>query len=62
VTDAPKNLGNPGETISFPGITEDLVEIAGMTVARTVQAPVSSRSSLFVSVNGTSQSYGAAQG
>jgi len=39
VTDVPKNLGNPDETISFPGITEDLVEIAGMTVARTVQAP-----------------------
>lgn len=35
----PKNLGNPDESIRFPGISEDLVEIAGMTVARTVQNP-----------------------
>jgi len=39
VSEAPKNLANPDETITFPGITEDLVEIAGMTVGRTVQAP-----------------------
>jgi class 3 adenylate cyclase len=35
----PKNLSRPEESIRFPGITEDLVEIAGMTVARTVQEP-----------------------
>jgi class 3 adenylate cyclase len=34
-----KNLGMPDESIRFPGITEDLVEVAGMTVARTVQDP-----------------------
>jgi class 3 adenylate cyclase len=39
VTEIPKNLNSPDETISFPGITEDLIEIAGMTVARTVQDP-----------------------
>jgi hypothetical protein len=39
VTDTPKNFANPDETLSFPGITEALVEIAGMTVARTVQDP-----------------------
>ncbi len=35
----PKNLREPDESIQFPGIREDLVEIAGMTVARTVQDP-----------------------
>jgi hypothetical protein len=35
----PKNLREPDESISFPGITEDLVEIAGMTVSRTMQDP-----------------------
>jgi len=39
MTPSPKNLGHPDESIRFPGITEDLVEIAGMTVARTVQDP-----------------------
>jgi class 3 adenylate cyclase len=39
VTAGTRNLGNPDESIRFPGITEDLVEIAGMTVARTVQEP-----------------------
>jgi class 3 adenylate cyclase len=39
VTEGPKNLANPDETISVPGITESLVEIAGMTVGRTVQEP-----------------------
>jgi len=39
VTAHPKNLRKPDESIRFPGITEDLVEIAGMTVARTVQDP-----------------------
>jgi class 3 adenylate cyclase len=39
VTETPKNFANPDETISFPGITEHLIEIAGMTVARTVQDP-----------------------
>jgi class 3 adenylate cyclase len=34
-----KNLGNPDESIRFPGDHRDLVEIAGMTVARTVQDP-----------------------
>jgi class 3 adenylate cyclase len=36
---APRNFGHPDETIRFPGIVEDLVEIAGMTVAKTVQDP-----------------------
>lgn len=36
---APKNFGDPDETIRFPGIVEDLVDVAGMTVARTVQDP-----------------------
>jgi class 3 adenylate cyclase len=36
---APKSFSDPDETIRFPGIVEDLVEIAGMTVARTVQDP-----------------------
>jgi class 3 adenylate cyclase len=36
---ASKNFGHPDETISFPGIVEDLVEVAGMTVAKTVQDP-----------------------
>ena len=35
----PRNFGSPDETIRLPGIVEDLVEIAGMTVARTVQDP-----------------------
>jgi class 3 adenylate cyclase len=39
VTETPKSLANPDEVIRFPGITEALVEIAGMTVARTVQDP-----------------------
>ena len=39
MTETPKNFANPDETISFPGITEDLIEIAGMTVARSVQDP-----------------------
>lgn len=39
MADTPKNFTNPDETISFPGITEALVEIGGMTVARTVQDP-----------------------
>jgi len=39
VTDTPKNFANPDEALHFPGITEALVEIAGMTVARTVQDP-----------------------
>jgi class 3 adenylate cyclase len=39
VTKPPKNLAKPDESIRFPGITEDLVEIAGMTIARTVQEP-----------------------
>jgi class 3 adenylate cyclase len=39
VADYPKNLANPDELISFPGITEALVEVGGMTVARTVQEP-----------------------
>jgi class 3 adenylate cyclase len=39
VTELPKNLARPDESIRFPGITEDLVEIAGMTIARTVQEP-----------------------
>lgn len=36
---SPKSFGSPDETIRFPGIVEDLVEIAGMTVAKTVQDP-----------------------
>ena len=32
-----KNLRSPEESISFPGITEDLVEVGGFTVSRTVQ-------------------------
>jgi class 3 adenylate cyclase len=32
-----KSLRTPDETISFPGIVEDLVEIAGFTISRTVQ-------------------------
>jgi hypothetical protein len=32
MTSSSKNLGRPAESIRFPGITEDLVEIAGMTV------------------------------
>jgi len=39
VIEVTKNLNSPDETITLPGITEDLVEIAGMTVARTVQDP-----------------------
>jgi class 3 adenylate cyclase len=39
VPDVPKSLSSPDETIRFPGITEALVEIAGMTVGRTVQDP-----------------------
>jgi hypothetical protein len=39
VTGNAKNLGTPDESIRFPGVSEDLVEIAGMTVARTVQDP-----------------------
>jgi class 3 adenylate cyclase len=39
MTAGPKNLGTPDESIHFPGITEDLVEIAGMTVSLTVQDP-----------------------
>jgi class 3 adenylate cyclase len=35
----PRNFDDPDETIRFPGIVEDLVEIAGMTVARTIQDP-----------------------
>ncbi len=34
-----KTFGAPDESIRFPGITEDLVEVAGLTVAKTVQAP-----------------------
>lgn len=34
-----KNLGEPEETVRFPGISEDLIEIGGMTVGRTVQEP-----------------------
>jgi class 3 adenylate cyclase len=34
-----KNLRTPDETIAFPGIVEDLVEIAGFTISRTVQDP-----------------------
>ena len=34
-----KNFGAPDESIRLPGITEDLVEIGGLTVAKTVQAP-----------------------
>ncbi|HEX5029081.1 MAG TPA: adenylate/guanylate cyclase domain-containing protein [Gaiellaceae bacterium] len=37
--EAPKSLARPDEVIRFPGITEALVEIAGMTIARTVQEP-----------------------
>jgi class 3 adenylate cyclase len=33
-----KSLRRPDEEIHFPGVTEDLVEIGGMTVSRTVQA------------------------
>ena len=36
---APRNFDDPDETIRFPGIVEDLVEIGGMTVSRTVQDP-----------------------
>jgi class 3 adenylate cyclase len=36
---APKNFGNPDEIIRLPGILEGLVEVAGMTVAKTVQDP-----------------------
>ena len=39
MADAAKNFAAPDETIRFPGIVEDLVEIAGMTVSRTVQEP-----------------------
>ena len=39
MTETHKNLADPDEVISFPGITEALVEIAGMAVARTVQEP-----------------------
>ena len=35
----PKSFAEPDESIRFPGITEDLVEIGGMTVARAVQEP-----------------------
>ena len=34
-----KNLGDPDESISFPGVTEDLVEIGDLTVGRTTQQP-----------------------
>ena len=39
MTEAPKSLARPDEIIRFPGITEALVEVAGMTIARTVQEP-----------------------
>jgi class 3 adenylate cyclase len=39
VSGTPKNLADPDETLRFPGISEALVEIAGMTVSRTVQEP-----------------------
>lgn len=34
-----KNLRDPDESIRFEGVAEDIVEIAGFTVARTVQDP-----------------------
>src|SRR4029453_7607960 len=34
-----KSLREPDETVRFEGITEDIVEIAGFTVGRTVQEP-----------------------
>ena len=34
-----KNLGKPDESLRFPGITEDWVEVAGFTVSRSVQEP-----------------------
>lgn len=33
-----KNLGSPDESIRFPGVTEDIVEIGDYTVGRAVQA------------------------
>jgi len=36
---AKKNLRSPEESIVFPGVTEDMVEIGGFTVSRTVQDP-----------------------
>jgi class 3 adenylate cyclase len=39
MAEPPKNLAHPDETIRFPGITESFVEVAGMTVGRTVQDP-----------------------
>jgi class 3 adenylate cyclase len=39
VTRGTKTFASPDESIRFPGIVEDLVEIAGMTVSRTVQEP-----------------------
>ena len=39
MTQPAKNLAQPDESIRFPGITQDLVEIAGMTVARSVSEP-----------------------
>jgi class 3 adenylate cyclase len=34
-----KNLREPDESIRFEGVAEDIVEIAGFTIARTVQDP-----------------------
>jgi class 3 adenylate cyclase len=34
-----KSLADPDESVRFEGITEDIVEIAGFTVGRTVQQP-----------------------
>jgi class 3 adenylate cyclase len=39
MTETTKSFDHPDELVRFPGITENLVEIAGMTVARTVQEP-----------------------
>jgi len=36
---AKKNLRAPEESIAFPGITEDMVEIGGLTVSRSVSEP-----------------------
>jgi class 3 adenylate cyclase len=36
---ARKNLGEPDERITFPGITEDIVELGDLTVGRVVQEP-----------------------
>lgn len=35
----PKSLRNPEETIAFPGVREDVVEVGGLAVARVISEP-----------------------